>query len=156
MISSPSKGDIVTEKLFGSHKLHIDFQIPSEPEWVSDRFRGTGGVFVAGCYEIELRTGTSDVLPEYRCGALAGIKAPDIDFQCEADKWYELEVEFEITDGVAIISAWIDGEKIHDGVALTEPTPRGFMEIPSEWKDKRPVRLQADMTPIRYSNIWIY
>ena len=44
----PGYGDIYSEARFGAHRLHLDFQLPREPEWVPGTLRGTGGVFVAG------------------------------------------------------------------------------------------------------------
>ena len=153
----PGAGDIVSEARFGAHRLHLDFQLPSEPDWVPGKFRGTGGVFVAGRYEIEIRGPAPESAPEYRCGALNGLKAPDVEVAAKPGAWQELEVEVEYTpDGAgARISVWLNGDRIHHQVAVTDPTPRGFTELPDEWQGKCPLRLQADASPVRYANIWV-
>ena len=151
----PGYGDIYSEARFGSHRLHLDFQLPREPDWVPGTLRGTGGVFVAGRYEIELRGPAPESAPEYRCGALSGIKAPDVAAAGAPGAWQELEVEYTPVGDGGRISVWLNGSRIHHEVALTEPTPRGFSELPEAWQGKCPLRLQADASPVRFANIWV-
>ena len=150
----PGYGDIYSEARFGAHRLHLDFQLPREPEWVPGTLRGTGGVFVAGRYEIELRGPAPESAPEYRCGALNGLKAPDVDAAGAPGAWQELEVEYTPDGDGGRISTWLNGSRIHHDVAVSEPTPRGFVELPEAWQGKGPLRLQADASPIRFANIW--
>ena len=150
----PGYGDICSEARFGAHRLHLDFQLPREPEWVPGTLRGTGGVFVAGRYEIELRGPAPDSAPEYRCGALNGLKAPDVDAAGAPGAWQELEVEYTPAGDGGRVSVWLNGSRIHHEVAVTEPTPRGFTELPEAWQGKCPLRLQADASPVRFANIW--
>ena len=150
----PGYGDIYSEARFGAHRLHLDFQLPREPEWVPGTLRGTGGVFVAGRYEIELRGPAPESAPEYRCGALNGLKAPDVDAAGAPGAWQELEVEYTPEGDGGRISTWLNGSRIHHEVAVSEPTPRGFTELPEAWQGKCPLRLQADASPVRFANIW--
>ena len=158
LTAAPGGGDIYSEARFGAHRLHLDFQLPPEPEWVPGTLRGTGGVFVAGRYEIELRGPAPESAPEYQCGALLGRKAPDVDAAAPAGEWQELEVEYTPAgaggDG-GRISVWLNGSRIHHEVALTEPTPRGFTELPEAWQGKCPLRLQADAAAVRFANVWV-
>jgi type 1 glutamine amidotransferase len=151
----PGHGDIVSEARFRAHRLHLDFQLPREPEWLPGTLRGTGGVFVTGRYEIEIRGPAPEAQPEYRCGALNGLKAPDVDAAGEPGRWQELEMEYTPEGAGGRISVWLNGDRIHHNVALTEPTPRGFTELPEAWQGKGPLRLQADASPVRYANIWV-
>lgn len=155
LTAAPGDGDIYSAARFGAHRLHLDFQLPHEPEWVPGTLRGTGGVFVAGRYEIELRGPAPESAPEYQCGALNGLKAPDVAAAGPAGTWQELEVEFTPEGDGGRISVWLNGSRIHHDVALTEPTPRGFTELPEAWQGKGPLRLQADAAPVRFANIWV-
>lgn len=155
LTAAPGNGDVYSAARFGAHRLHLDFQLPHEPEWVPGTLRGTGGVFVAGRYEIELRGPAPESAPEYQCGALNGLKAPDVAAAGAAGTWQELEVEFTPEGDGGRISVWLNGSRIHHDVALTEPTPRGFTELPEAWQGKCPLRLQADAAPVRFANIWV-
>lgn len=155
LTAAPGDGDVYSAARFGAHRLHLDFQLPHEPEWVPGTLRGTGGVFVAGRYEIELRGPAPESAPEYQCGALNGLKAPDVAAAGAPGTWQELEVEFTPKGDGGRISVWLNGSRIHHDVALTEPTPRGFTELPEAWQGKCPLRLQADAAPVRFANIWV-
>lgn len=155
LTAAPGDGDVYSAARFGAHRLHLDFQLPHEPEWVPGTLRGTGGVFVAGRYEIELRGPAPESAPEYQCGALNGLKAPDVAAAGAPGTWQELEVEFTPEGDGGRISVWLNGSRIHHDVALTEPTPRGFTELPEAWQGKCPLRLQADAAPVRFANIWV-
>ena len=151
----PGYGDIYSEARFGAHRLHLDFQLPREPEWVPGTLRGTGGVFIAGRYEIELRGPAPESAPEYRCGAISGLKAPDVNAAGAPGVWQELEAEYTPEGDGARLSVWLNGSRIHHNVALTEPTSRGFTELPEAWQGKCPLRLQADASAVCFANIWI-
>jgi hypothetical protein len=111
-------------------------------------------VFVAGRYEIELRGPAPESAPEYRCGALNGLKAPDVDAVGASGTWQELEVEYTPVGDVGRLSVWLNGSRIHHDVVVSEPTPRGFTELPEAWQGKCPLRLQADAAAVRFANIW--
>lgn len=155
LTAAPGYGDMVSDARFGAHRLHLDFQLPREPEWVPGTLRGTGGVFVAGRYEIELRGPAPESAPEYQCGALSGLKAPDVAAAGPAGTWQELEVEYTPAGDGGRISVWLNGSRIHHEAALAEPTPRGFTELPEAWGGKCPLRLQADAAPVRFANVWV-
>ena len=73
----------------------------------------------------------------------------------QPDAWQELEVEYTPQGDGAQISVWLNGTRIHHNVAVSEPTPRGFTELPADWQGRGPLRLQADAAPVRYANIWV-
>ena len=155
LTAAPGYGDIYSEARFAGHRLHLDFQLPAQPDWVPGKLAGTGGVFIAGRYEIEIRGASPESAPEYRCGALNGLKAPDVAPAMQPGAWHELEVEYIPHGAAGRISVWLNGTRIHHDVELTEPTPRGFTELPEEWQGQAPLRLQADAAPVRYANIWV-
>jgi hypothetical protein len=155
LVAAPGYGDIYSNERFSEHRIHLDFQIPSEPDWVPEKFRGTGGVFITGRYEIEIRARNSASACEHHCGALSGIKGPDIDAVKDGEVWQELEIEYVPRGDGGQVSVWLNGKRIHHKVDVLEPTPRGFTELPAEWGETAPLRLQADSSHIRYANIWV-
>ena len=155
LTAAPGYGDIYSDARFGEHRLHLDFQLPAQPDWVPAKLAGTGGVFVAGRYEIEIRGAAPESPPEHRCGALNGFKAPDVEVAVQPGVWHELEVEYTPDGDGGRISVWLNGTRIHHNADLAEPTPRGFTELPAAWRGRAPLRLQADAAPVRYANIWV-
>ena len=111
--AAPGYGDIYSEARFGAHRLHLDFQLPVQPDWVPAKLAGTGGVFIAGRYEIELRGAAPESPPEHRCGALNGFKAPDVEVAMQPGVWQELEVEYTPQGEGGRISVWLNGTRIH-------------------------------------------
>lgn len=155
LTAAPGRGDIVSRARFARHRLHLSFLLPEEPVWLPAKFRGTSGVFLGGQYEIELRAAADGTAPEHRCGALNGVKPPDAEVTPEVGQWHELEAEYTPSAGGARLSVWLDGQRLHDDVAVNEPTSGGFLDAPPEWGDMRPVRLQADASPVRFANMWV-
>ncbi len=48
----PGQGSIMTRRLFGSHRLDVEFLVPKHAEGLPDQARGNSGVDVQGRYEL--------------------------------------------------------------------------------------------------------
>ena len=54
LIAEPGKGDILTKAEYSNYRLHFNFLIPEEPEYIKGNFRGSGGVYLSGRYEVQI------------------------------------------------------------------------------------------------------
>jgi len=52
--ASPGYGSLLTNEEFGNYKLHLDFLIPEEPDYVPNQYKGSGSIFLDGRYEIKI------------------------------------------------------------------------------------------------------
>lgn len=164
VVAKPGFGDIVSKENFGHYRLHLDFLIPQEPDYVPEGFRGSSGVYLSGRYEIQIANSYGQKPNKYSLGAIFGRKAPDKNAAKPAGVWQTLEVTYQHeVDGEAVISVWLNGEVVQDNVRLKEATTFGFMEEPENGKalgmnkevKAGPIRLQADAAQVRFANIWI-
>ena len=129
MVARPGFGDVVSRGSFGNYHLHADVYIPDEPAWVADGARARSGVYLAGRYELEIAA-ESDI--DAGLGAIAQQQEPDVKLRAERGAWHRLDVHFShVQDRDPVLSAWWNGERIHDRVVLRERTPYGFRGEPA-------------------------
>jgi type 1 glutamine amidotransferase len=130
-IAAPGFGDIVSKEEFSDYRLHLDFLIPEEPDYIEGRVRGASGVYLGGRYEIEIVDTYGKALGVRSSGSVLGISAPSENAAKPAGTWQSLDVEFHERPGRrATISAWLNGTQIQDRVEV-EPTIWGFRPRPS-------------------------
>lgn len=127
LTARPGFGDVVTTDVYGDYHLHVDVMLPTGPDWVPDEFRGRSGIYLEGRYELEIADSAGRAPDEWSMGAIAGQRAPRVDAARPAGQWQSLDIHFRHRqDEDAVISAWLNGEQIHDRVRLREPTVYGF------------------------------
>lgn len=126
LVARPGFGDIVTNEAFGNYHLHVDFALP----WgvaLGDAFRGRSGIYLAGRYEIEIADSQGREPDRKSLGAIYGQKAPDVDAAGPWGRWQSLDIHFRHRqDEQPMVSAWLNGEQIHDRVTLRDRTVYGF------------------------------
>lgn len=126
------KGDVMTRESYGSYMLHLDFMLPSEPDYVTPPFRGNSGVFVQGRYEIQIADSHGRELDAFSCGAINGVAAPLVDAARPAGEWQSLEIAYEELPGEpARISTWLNGTLVQDEIEVDAPTIYGALETPA-------------------------
>ncbi|MBI1927256.1 DUF1080 domain-containing protein [Candidatus Poribacteria bacterium] len=151
-------GDIQTKQQFGDFELHLEFWLPLMADKTSQA-RANSGVFLQGRYEIQvLDSYNNETYAKGECGAIYGLKSPDVNAARPPDHWQTYDVTFRAarfdaggkkTENARVTVVW-NGVKIHDNVEVEKPTGGGTEE------DKRgPLRLQDHGNKIRYRNIWI-
>ena len=158
LIAEPGKGDILTKEEYSNYRLHFNFLIPQEPDYVKGNFRGSGGVYLSGRYEVQILDSHDKGTSKSSLGAIYGVKAPDLNAAKPPGVWQSMIIEYKHPhNSEAIISVWLNDQKIHDQVRVKEPTQNGFMEKLLVKGDHQygPIRFQADASRIQYANIWL-
>jgi len=153
----PGTGDLVSERSFGDHLIHVEFQMPEG---------GNSGVYVHGRYEVQLLDSHGRADAELRpgdCGGIYGVAAPRVNASRAPDRWQAFDIRFTAPrianaapgDGKtanARITVWHNGIKVHDDVELAGPTAGG---LDQREYDAGPLMLQDHGAPVAFRNVWI-
>jgi len=147
-----------TRDAFDGFLLHVEFRTPFMPE-ASGQWRGNSGVYLQGRYELQVLDSFGRGPELDGCGAIYGARAPDRDMTFPPLSWQTYDVEFRparfdasgARTAPAVVTLRHNGVVVHDGVALTGPTPRGDPEGPAPG----PLRLQDHWNPVVYRNLWL-
>lgn len=149
-----------SKQKFGSHKLHIEFRLPYEPE-ASGQGRGNSGLYVQGRYEVQMLDSFGLEGRDNECGGIYSVRPPTLNMCYPPLSWQTYDVEFtaaKYEDGQLVspprITVLHNGIKIHDNVELpgdrnTTAAPLGVGPEPG------PIYLQDHGNPVRYRNIWV-
>ncbi len=148
----------VSRSHFGSFRLHLEFRTPFEPGG-RGQFRGNSGVYLQGRYEIQVLDSFGLEGADDECGALYGLKPPDLNMALPPLAWQTYDVDFEAARfdaqgrklRPARVSVEHNGVRIHERVALPGPSGRGDAEGP----EPGPIRLQDHWHPVVYRNLWL-
>jgi hypothetical protein len=107
-----SKANLMTESSFEDFDLHVEFSLPE---------RCNSGIYLRGCYEIELvdplwreGKGLTDVV---QTGAIAGQQAPSQNAYAGSNRWNTMDVTL-IGKQISIV---LNGVKVLDNYQLTTP-----------------------------------
>lgn len=152
---------VTSKQSFGSHKLHIEFRLPYQPE---DRGQGRGnsGIYVQGRYEVQMLDSFGLEGKQNECGGLYSVKDPDVNMCYPPLVWQTYDIEYhqatydsegkvETNPRITVIH---NGVKIHDNVEL--PGERSTTAAPIKpGTGEGPVFLQNHGCPVRYQNIWV-
>ena len=126
-VAEPAYGDILTREAFGNYRLHLDFLVPDEPEYVQGRFRGASGVYLSGKYEVAILDSFGKALDTASMGSIYGVKAPSSNAAKKAGEWQSLDIEYRHREGEpARISVALNGAQVQDNTEVREETLYGF------------------------------
>ena len=127
--AKPGFGDILTKEEFGNYRLHLDFLIPKEPDYVPEHFKGASGVYLSGRYEIQILDSFEKENSTTSNGAIFNQQAPLINASKQANVWQSMDIEYRhFEGGNPKITAYLNGKKIHDNVEVFSKTPFAFRE----------------------------
>ncbi len=152
-------GDTGTKQKFSNYKLHVEFRVPFMPS-ARGQGRGNSGVYQLGNYEIQVLDSFGLTMNPGECGAIYGIKAPDVNAALPPGQWQTYDIDFQApkidaagqqTRG-AIISVLWNGVQIHKAVEVTRVTGGSMTRTPVAGG---PIRLQYHGNPARFRNIWL-
>ena len=142
---------------FNNGTLHIEFQLPFEPEHRGQE-RGNSGCYLQGRYEVQMLDSFGLKGENNECGGFYQIKAPDVNMCYPPLSWQTYDIDFTGAeyDGDkktkdAKVTVRHNGVVIHDNVELPHATPGGTMK---EGPEPGPIFLQDHRNPVRYRNIW--
>lgn len=129
--AKPGYGSIMTREDYGNYKLHVDFLIPNEPDYVPEKFRGTGGIFLNGKYEIEIKDSYKKDPTIISNGSVFSLIAPSSNPSKKINTWQSLDIEYRhYQGGKPEITVYLNGVKIHDKVVpKVGKTPYGIRNV---------------------------
>ena len=146
---------------FGSHQLHIEFQIPFQPQ---DRGQGRGnsGIYVQGRYEVQMLDSFGLAGKNNECGGIYEVRDPNINMCLPPLQWQTYDIEFmaaKFDDNgkltpPAKMTVYHNGVLVHKNVPM--PRDRSTRAAPLKpGPAPGPVFLQNHGCPVRYRNIWV-
>ena len=119
MEARPGYGSILTKKSFGNYRLHLDFLIPDEPDYIPARYKGSGGIFLDGRYEIKLLDSYGKQPTAISNGSVFRQVAPISNPSKPVNTWQSLDIEFRQDLGNRPqITVFLNGTRIHDKVKI--------------------------------------
>lgn len=151
---------VTSKQKFSSHKLHIEFRLPYQPE---DRgqARGNSGIYLQGRYEVQMLDSFGLEGKDNECGGIYSVKAPDLNMCLPPLTWQTYDIEYTAAkyDGDKVVSkprvtVLHNGVVIHKDVEL--PSDRNTTAAPVKaGPEPGPIYLQDHGNPVRYRNIWV-
>jgi hypothetical protein len=142
-----------SKQLFQDFTLHLEFRVPYPcPS------RGNSGVYLQGCYEIQVLDSFGGPPSPSGCGGLYVFRKPDVNMAFPPESWQTFDVDFTAArfdrEGAMVarpvVTVRHNGVVIHDAVMLPEkgnggrPTASGG-----------PLHLQRHGSEVRFRNIWV-
>ena len=147
-----------SQQTFGDALWHIEFRLPYQP---LDRGQGRGnsGVYVQGCYEVQVLDSFGLDGRHDECGSIYSVAAPRVNACLPPLEWQTYDIDFtapKFVDGQKVANARMtvrhNGILIQDDVEVAAITPAGSQ---SEERPLGPLYLQDHGNPVRYRNIWV-
>jgi len=146
---------------FGSHKLHLEFRTPYQPD---DRGQGRGnsGLYLQGRYEVQVLDSFGLEGKDNECGGIYSVKKPDVNMCFPPLAWQTYDVEYTAAkfDAAGKLTANPRVTVQHNGVVIHKdvelPGERSTTAAPVKpGPELGPVYLQDHGNPVRYRNVWI-
>jgi hypothetical protein len=144
---------------FNSCGVHVEFLLPFMP-YARGQARGNSGIYVQGRYEVQVLDsfGLEGTIDE--CGAIYGVKPPDVNMCFPPLTWQTYDIEFHAARydasgkkvANARMSVWHNGVLVHKDVEVPRATRGAIRE---EGPTPGPLYLQDHGCPVRYRNIWV-
>lgn len=147
---------LCTKQKFGSYRLHLEFQLPSEGS-------GNSGVFFGPMYELQiLNSAGKENIGMGDCGAIYQIRVPDTNAAQGPGVWQTIDLEYRAAEigkngfmtekGAARVTVQLNGKLIHDDfrLSLRRNKYAAFPEEPTS-----PIILQEHGSKVKFRNIWV-
>ncbi len=153
-------GNIVTKETFGDALLHVEFREPDMPD-EKGQGKGNSGVYVHGCYEIQVLDSYGVKNPgKGDCAAIYDMYPPLVNACKPALEWQTYDIlirapRFGLTGKVkedGRISVFHNGLPVHNNAVLPRVTPGGLSD---KVVAEGPLMLQDHGNPVSYRNIWV-
>jgi hypothetical protein len=150
-----------SKQTFGSHRLHLEFRLPYEPQ-NRGQARGNSGIYVQGRYEVQMLDSFGLEGKENECGGVYSVGAPLLNMCYPPLSWQTYDIDYtaakydkdgKLTDNPRM-TVRHNGVVIHKDLKL--PGDRNTTAAPLKaGPEPGPVYLQNHNNPVRYRNIWV-
>ncbi len=140
---SDHSSDLVTKEYFKDFSLSFEYQLPR---------RSNSGVYLRGCYEIQLCDNDAfpNITAAQRNGAIYKISAPIKELACAPERWHRMEATLKGQR----LTVSLDGVIIHDDIVLGVPySQHGGIHGMST--DSGPIILQGTHGGVSFRNIQV-
>lgn len=115
----PGYGSLLTKEEYGNYRLHLDFLIPKEPDYVPERYKGSGGIYLDGRYEIKILDSYGKEPSKTSNGSIFGQITPSTNPSKPVNTWQSMDIEYRQNKGQKPnITVTLNGTKIHDNVKV--------------------------------------
>jgi hypothetical protein len=150
-----------SRQTFGSHRLHIEFRLPYQPQ---DRGQGRGnsGIYLQGRYEVQMLDSFGLEGKDNECGGIYSVSAPKLNMCFPPLSWQTYDIDFTAAryDQGGKLTANPRITVRHNGVVIHQdlelPGDRNTTAAPLKaGPEPGPVYLQDHGNPVRYRNIWV-
>jgi hypothetical protein len=151
---------VTSKPTFGSHKLHVEFRLPYQPQ---DRgqARGNSGIYVQGRYEVQMLDSFGLEGEQNECGGIYTVAKPSVNMCFPPLAWQTYDIDYTAAryEGDKLVAnprvtVRHNGVLIHDNVEL--PGERNTTAAPvGAGPQNGPIYLQDHGNPVRYRNIWV-
>jgi hypothetical protein len=155
-------GTIRTKDQFGSCQLHIEWATPNPPKGDSQG-RGNSGVFLMGCYEIQVLDSYNN--PTYADGQAASVYGqtpPQVNVCRPPGEWQTYDILFTapvFKDKELVSPGYVtvlqNGVVVQNHVKILGRTMHKKLAKYTPHGPKGPLCLQDHGNPTRYRNIWV-
>ncbi len=149
---------VMSVDTFQSHRLHIEFRTPYQPE-ARGQGRGNSGLYLQGRYEVQMLDSFGLEGKNNECGGIYSVAKPKVNMCLPPLTWQTYDVEFtaaKFENGKKVANAKItvrhNGVIIHKDQELPRSTAASRLK---EGAGGGPVYLQNHGNPVRYRNIWV-
>jgi hypothetical protein len=154
-----TRRDIASWYEFGDAYIHLEFMIPDMP-FSEGQWKGNSGVYVQGCYEIQILDSYGNEAKHNECGGIYETAAPLTNASLPAEEWQTYDIILKAAklneDGSikehAVMTVIHNGQVIHNNLTLPSHTPGALKGCVVE---RGPLLLQDHACPVSFRNIWI-
>jgi hypothetical protein len=147
-----------TKDKFNSYTLHLEFCLSWMPK-ARGQGRSNSGVYPHDCYEIQVLDSFGLEGRDNECGALYGLKAPDVNMCLPPMAWQTYDVEFTAPKYDASRKKTANAQMTvrHNGVVIHNhfDVPRGTPGRQGEGPGPRVLYLQGHGNKVQFRNIWL-
>jgi type 1 glutamine amidotransferase len=125
----PGYGSLLTKEEYGNYRLHFDFLIPQEPDYIPEHYKGSGGIYLDGRYEIKILDSHGQEPSKTSNGSVFNQIAPSSNQSKPVNTWQSMDIEYRhFTGQRPKISVTLNGQKIHDNVTVLNRSPFAIRE----------------------------
>jgi hypothetical protein len=155
-IMTVGHGSIMTARRMGDIQLHLEFNVPYMPD-AHGQARGNSGVYLAGCYEVQILDSYGLKPRDNECAAVYTQATPRVNACKPPLQWQTYDITFrraQVEDGKVVRKARIT--VVFNGVNVIDNAEVGTNGggMGTGPGDEGPLMLQDHGNAVQFRNIW--